>query len=288
MDQLSIESALADLHLPALRYNDRLDSTNAEAWRWLEAGGPDRALLVADEQTAGRGRAGRHWVTASGSALAFSLLLLAPPLDPQRLPRLTGLGALSVVSALEAKFALPAWIKWPNDILVDGRKVGGVLVEALWSGEKLEAAVVGIGINIAPESVSAAILPPAGLNYPATCVEDATGYPVDRLEVLHAILHEMLVTWLSRLSLPEFMHAWEAKLAFLDQWVELSAGGPLGMPGLLNRGEPGSKDRLAGRLVGLTEDGALKLIDMSGKLVSVAVGELHLRPALIKDSTPPE
>ncbi len=271
MDQQSIESALADLHLPALRYFDRLDSTNAEAWRWFEAGGPDRALVVADEQTAGRGRAGSHWVTAPGSALAFSLLLLAPPMDPQRLPRLAGWGAVALVSALEAKFALPARVKWPNDVLVDGRKVGGVLVEARWSGERLEAAVVGIGINIAPESVSEANLPSAGLNYPATCIEAATGYPVDRLELMQAVLHELLVTWLPRISLPEFMQAWEARLAFLDQWVELSTTGQLGM---------------AGRLVGLTEDGALKLIDTSGKLVSVAVGELHLRPALVKDSIP--
>jgi BirA family transcriptional regulator, biotin operon repressor / biotin---[acetyl-CoA-carboxylase] ligase len=271
MDQPSLISALAGMGFPHIRYFDRLDSTNDEAWRWVEAGASHLALVVADEQTAGRGRVGRHWVTPPGAALAFSLVLLPPALNPGLLPRLTPLGALAVHSVLERIYHLPALVKWPNDVLVGGSKVAGVLVETRWSGEKLAAAIIGIGINIAPESVSAASLSPAGLNFPATCLELELKQPVDRLECLGAILYELTHTWLPRLPLSEFIQQWEARLAYRHQWVELrSENSPAG---------DGSAGVVIGKLVGLTQDGALQLATRDGSRMVVTSGELHLRPA---------
>ena len=188
MDQTSLETILTDLPVPSVHFFPTLDSTNDEAWRWVDTGAPDGSLVIADEQTAGRGRLHRHWVTIAGSSLAFSLVLLSPSIDPRFYSRLTGIAALAVCQALRTHYSLPALVKWPNDILVNERKAGGVLVETRWSGDDLVAAVIGIGINIAPESVSPAVLPPHSLSFPATYIEGALGHPVDRMELLHTIL----------------------------------------------------------------------------------------------------
>jgi BirA family biotin operon repressor/biotin-[acetyl-CoA-carboxylase] ligase len=264
MDQPTLISTLADLHLPDIRYVQRIDSTSDEARRWIAISAPDKALVVADEQTTGRGRFQRRWYTPPGAALAFSLVLLSPPFDPHNLSRLTGLGAVAVRNALLKLYALPSQIKWPNDILIGESKAAGVLVEALWSGQILKAVIIGIGINIASESVSAVNLPPPELNYPATCVENALQHPVDRLELLHAVLYELIDTWLPQLSLTGFIQEWEANLAFRDQWVELSSGV--------------ADKNLNGKVIGLTQDGSLQLITRAGKLVTIEVGEIHLRP----------
>jgi BirA family biotin operon repressor/biotin-[acetyl-CoA-carboxylase] ligase len=273
MDQLSLESGLADLHLPAFRFFPSIGSTNDEALRWMSDGAPHLALVVADEQTAGRGRYKRNWVSTYGTGLAFSLILLSPPFDPQLLPRLSGLAALAARDALHQKYALPVQVKWPNDILIEQKKAGGVLVEAQWDGDTLKGVIVGIGINIAPESISPVHLPPLGLNFPVTCVEYATGHPVDRLEFLHAILQEFF-SWLPRLSLPQFILEWETSLAFRDQWVVLSAGD---MPGISHPADIMAPSE-AVRVIGLSQDGSLIAATHTGRLVTVSIGEIHLRP----------
>ncbi len=273
MDQPSLESVLADVNLPAVRYFRTIDSTNDEAWRWIESGAPHRALVISDEQSAGRGRLHRHWITTSGSGLAFSLVLLSPPLDPQPLSRLTGLGALAACLAIRKQYSLPAQVKWPNDILLDQHKAGGVLVETRWNGADLKAVVIGIGINIAPQSINPGILPFDELSFPATCVEDVLRHPVDRMELLHAILQE-LYSWLPRLGLPDFIDAWQGNLAFRDQWVELS-GGDEALPPHQGRNQA---QAMIGKLIGLNGDGSLQLMTRDGELVTAQVGELHLRP----------
>jgi BirA family biotin operon repressor/biotin-[acetyl-CoA-carboxylase] ligase len=274
MDQRTIEVTLADLNLPAIRYFESIGSTNEEAWKWIEDGAPNQALVIADGQTAGRGRAQRHWITVPGAGLAFSLILLSPPLDPPFIPRLIGLGAIAIQQALIKKYRLPAEIKWPNDILVNARKVAGVLVEAYWSGETLIGVIVGIGINIAPESVSEDHLPAIGLNFPATCLENELGRPIDRQEILHATIDEF-ITRLPLLSLPQFMDEWEASLAFKGQWVELLSG--MSQPPTL--AESAQAITAMGKVIGLTQDGSLKLLTSSGKIVTAAVGEIQLKPA---------
>ena len=273
MDQPSLEATLADLDLSAIRYFQCLDSTNDEAWRWIDTGASDRALVIADEQTAGRGRSQHRWVTRPGMGLAFSLILLSPPFDPQLVSRLTGLGGVAVRNVLQRKYNLPAQIKWPNDILIDQHKAGGVLSETRWDGETLKAVIIGIGINIAPESVSALNLPSEGLNFPATCIETTLGRPVDRLELLHAILHE-LFAWLPRLSMPDFILEWETCLAFRDQWVEFSHE----VPRQLTKMEDAPVPIEVARVMGLTQDGSLKLINTDGELITASVGEIHLIP----------
>jgi BirA family biotin operon repressor/biotin-[acetyl-CoA-carboxylase] ligase len=273
MDQLSVDSMLADLHLPAIRFFFSIDSTNDEAWRWVRNGAPHAALVVADEQTAGRGRSHHHWVTVVGSGLAFSLILCSPPLDPQAISRLTGLGALATCQALARQYSLHPQVKWANDILLGQHKVGGVLAEARWNGNALEAVVVGIGINIAPQSLDPRNLPAQGLRMPATCVESVLGKPVDRLILLHAILEKFL-GWLPHLASPEFLHAWEESLAYREQWVELKAETEF----IRNPPAAGSSQSIVGKVIGLNSDGALRLLTVSGEMIAVQAGEIHLRP----------
>jgi len=281
MDQQSVESALADLPLPGFRFFEKIDSTNEEAWRWVVCGAPDRGIVIADEQTAGRGRLGRRWITPAGTSLAFSLVLRIPPFDPDLLSRLAGLGAMAVRSAVERLYSLPAQVKWPNDVLVNQRKAAGVLVEARWEGESLPAVVVGIGINIAPDSINAVNLSPVVLNYPVTCVECETAHPVDRLELLHAILEDLLDFWLPRLPSPDFIREWEDGLAFRGQWVELSQ--------VVNEGERGEMNLTVGKLIGINQKGVLQLITRSGEPFTAEAGEVHLRPVSAdKQPLPPE
>jgi BirA family biotin operon repressor/biotin-[acetyl-CoA-carboxylase] ligase len=257
MDQASLQSLLADLPLGSLRYFPTVGSTNDLARRWAEAGAPHLSLVVADEQTAGRGRLDRRWITPRGSALAFSLIVKDPAqADVQRF---TALGALAVCDALNAALSpvLPAQIKWPNDVIATRKKLAGVLAEAQWRGEKLTAVILGIGINVAPASVP----PDEQLHYPATCVEAVVESPVERWGLLHAVL-EQLLHWLERMDSPEFVLGWGARLAFRGEWVQVSFE---------------DKPPLEAQLLGLTAEGCLRLRDRQGETHELRGGELNLR-----------
>ncbi len=221
---------------------------------WAGDGAPDFALVVADAQTAGRGRLQRRWVTNPGTALAFSLALRPSPDECQCLVRFSALGALAVCQALEALFGLCAEIKWPNDVLLARRKVAGVLVETTWSSSILQALALGIGVNIAPGAVPL----PAELNFPATCVEAALGRPVERWAVLRAIL-ESLLAWRPRLCSPEFLSEWRAHLALRGEWVRISASGGAD---------------LVGKVQDINADGSLRLLGKDGQEIMVSVGDV--------------
>lgn len=276
MDQASLETALAGLPIHQIRYFDRLGSTNDEAARWAGQSALDLALVLADEQTSGKGRLGRKWITPPGAALAFSLVLRSENVEPQILPRWSALGALAVCEALREGFALQAEIKWPNDVLLGGRKVAGILAETAWSGAQPDSLVLGIGINVTPVAVSEAALPKEGLAFPAACIEEFLGHPVERLQLLRVILEQVL-TWRKRLAEPEFVSAWESRLAFRGEWVQL-------LPGEVGSGEtPSLKARQSlpvteGRLLGLMPDGALKLGTPAGEEIIMRAGDLRLRP----------
>ena len=124
-----------------------IDSTNARALELGQAGAPHGTLVVADEQTSGRGRAGRRWLTPPRSAIALSLLLRwDPPVDGVS-GALSGFGALSVAEAAEGLGA-QVEIKWPNDVLIGRAKVAGLLSETRSFEGQAEFVVVGIGINV--------------------------------------------------------------------------------------------------------------------------------------------
>ncbi|MBN2387943.1 MAG: biotin--[acetyl-CoA-carboxylase] ligase [Anaerolineales bacterium] len=259
MRERHLKAALRDLPLGGFRYFDRTGSTNDVALAWAAEGAPDLSLVVADEQTAGRGRSRRHWYTPPGSALAFSLVLRPRADEAGSLSRFSGLAALAVCAAL-AEYDLPALIKWPNDILLGGRKVCGILVEAVWLGEQVDSLVVGVGVNVGPESVPAAEL----LNFPATCLETEAARTLDRGALLGAILAGLLA-WRERMPEAEFLSTWVARLAFRGEQVEVWTVG---------------QAPRRGTLAGLDPDGSLRLRSPEGAVCTVHFGEVHLRPVV--------
>jgi BirA family biotin operon repressor/biotin-[acetyl-CoA-carboxylase] ligase len=250
---LKILPGLADV-----RYFPSLGSTNDMALDWAAAGAQDGSLVLADEQTSGRGRMGRKWYTAPAAALAFSLVLRPKGRECDSVGLFSGLGALALVDALQ-RLGVDAQIKWPNDVLIHGEKVAGILVEAVWQGEVVEGIILGVGVNVSPE----ALPPAAGLNFPATCVQNAVKQPVSRGDLL-TILLEALLRRREQLASDGFRRDWEAALAFRGAPVQVWAG----------------KDQpLFGLVRGLQADGSLVLETESGILETIHFGEVHLRPA---------
>jgi BirA family transcriptional regulator, biotin operon repressor / biotin---[acetyl-CoA-carboxylase] ligase len=258
MNQVDIENALAGLPLGEIRYFDSIGSTNDYAVYWMQYGPPNLSIVIADEQTAGRGRAGRQWLTPRGTALAISVLLHPNHLESSMIPLVNGLGALVVSEALMRWDLSPA-IKWPNDVLINGLKVAGVLPEAHWIGNQLHGVVLGMGVNVGHASV-----PPVELvSFPAGCVEDALGRPVAR-EILLREMMSTLVFWVEQMGNPIFLETWESRLAFRDEKVKV-------IPSV---GEP-----VEGKLAGLISEGNLRLIVGKEERVFSA-GEIRLRPVL--------
>jgi BirA family biotin operon repressor/biotin-[acetyl-CoA-carboxylase] ligase len=273
----NLQEALADLPLGAIRYFEIIGSTNDEAAIWAEADAPDLALVVANEQTRGRGRLNRRWYTPADAALAFSIVLRQLgqdyPETHKYIPRTTALGALAVCDALQTLYAIKTEIKWPNDVLVGGKKIAGILAEAQWHGEKLASVVLGIGINVAHTS-----LPPlSDLSFPATCVDEFLPHGridsthAERIQLLHSLLRK-LVDWRPLLNSVVFTRAWESKLAYRGEWVQVYQD--------IEQATAGKQEpMIEGKVFGITSEGALQLLDRSGYLIKLQAGEIYLRPS---------
>ena len=165
---------LGDIHI-----YPEVSSTNLVAEELIQVGIKPFSLVLADSQTAGRGRQEREWITLPGQALAFSWILFPEKgrVQPEILGRISGLGALAVAETIQDRLGLNAEIKWPNDVLVDGMKVAGILVEVHWQGCQLLDVILGIGINIGVDSFPAS----AQFDYPGISLEKAYGKGIDRL-----------------------------------------------------------------------------------------------------------
>lgn len=139
-------------------YFDSIDSTNTKAQELAEKGYPSGTLVVADKQVAGKGRRGRNWESPSGCGI-FMTLMLKPDINPNNASMLTLVSALAVAKALSDITGKDAKIKWPNDIVVDGKKVCGILTEMSAQFDYINNIVIGIGINVNnssfPEEISA-------------------------------------------------------------------------------------------------------------------------------------
>jgi BirA family biotin operon repressor/biotin-[acetyl-CoA-carboxylase] ligase len=163
---------------------EQTGSTNADLLAAARAGAPEGLVLAADEQTAGRGRMGRSWVAPPRTALMFSVLLRPAPAPAARwgwLPLLTG---LAVVTAVRDLTSINAVLKWPNDVMIEGRKLAGILAEAA-----ADAVIIGTGLNV---SLGAQELPPPGPgSLPATSLLLSGAADVDGPVLLAAILAEL-------------------------------------------------------------------------------------------------
>jgi BirA family biotin operon repressor/biotin-[acetyl-CoA-carboxylase] ligase len=255
LDAYAIRAALSGLPLGGLRVLQSTGSTNDDALAWADSGAPHLSLVAADEQTAGRGRGSRKWITPPGTALAFSLLLRGAGASPSS-GRLAGLGAMAAADACEV-FGLKPEIKWPNDVLLNGRKVAGVLVESRWNGDELDASVIGVGMNVLAGSAP----PDEEVLHPATSLEDCFGIMPDRVRVLRLIV-EAILKWLPQLQEDAFLRGWEHRLAYRGKPVRLVQDGV---------------EAITGTLEGLDDDGSLRIRAEQGVL-RIRMGQVHLYP----------
>jgi BirA family transcriptional regulator, biotin operon repressor / biotin---[acetyl-CoA-carboxylase] ligase len=162
----------------AVRRFDEIDSTNAYLRAEARLGAPEGTVAVADYQLAGRGRMDRRWEAPAGSSLLMSVLF-RPEFDPAELHLVTAAVALAAAAACREVAGVGPVLKWPNDLLVGEAKLAGVLAEADFSDPAASAVVVGIGLNVDWPG-------PAGVG--GTCLRDLSGGPVDRRELLEALL----------------------------------------------------------------------------------------------------
>jgi BirA family biotin operon repressor/biotin-[acetyl-CoA-carboxylase] ligase len=235
-----------------LRLYPQVGSTQDLARTWLEDGAPDGAVVIADEQTAGRGRQQRPWQTPAGSAVALSLVLHP---DRTALPQVMMLGAIAVLETVETYGADAAGLKWPNDVLINGRKVAGVLPEAVWSEETLEGVVLGVGVNVDVDFSG------TDLADKAASLNPALETSIDRAELIERLLARV-DHWRPQLGTPPLFDAWKSRLNNLGQQVTIkTASAPL-----------------VGRAEAVDEAGALLLRTEHGVLHRVVAGELTRAP----------
>ena len=209
-------------------------------------------VVTADRQTAGRGRLGRTWLTPAGS-LALSVLLY-PKLS--ELPSLIMLASLAVADAIRNATGLEAQIRWPNDVLIRGRKVCGILIETDVSRGKVRYAIIGIGVNVdVPAEVLAEVRPPP------TSLSAELGRAVSRLAFARALLREMDRRYLELRSGGSLFEAWRDRLVTLGRRVRVTSG-----EGVFE-GVAESVDR----------DGSLSVRTGDGRLTRVVAADVTLK-----------
>jgi BirA family biotin operon repressor/biotin-[acetyl-CoA-carboxylase] ligase len=240
-----------------IRVFQETTSTNDVVERLARDGVREGAVVFAEAQTKGRGRLGRRWHSAPGQGLWFSVLL-RPNFLPQQTTKLTVAATTAVVRALASQTGLSPTVKWPNDVLVGGKKLAGILTELSAEPDRVRYVVLGIGVDV---NLSQSDFPPE-LRGVATSLRTELGRPIDRAELAVAILRELDADY-ARVCRGEFEAVateWEARCATLGREIVLAVG-----------------DRqVRGRAESLDADGALLLRTQHGHLERVIGGDVTL------------
>lgn len=173
---------MSDIDFASKRHvYDSLDSTNEEAKRLAEQGAPHGTVVTADMQTAGKGRRGRSWVSPPGTNIYFTLIV-RPKFLPEKASMLTLVAAHALTRGIAGETGLTPGIKWPNDIVIDGKKVCGILTELSAAQNAVRHVVIGAGINVREQSF------PPELADKAIALDAACGRRIDRERLLNAVL----------------------------------------------------------------------------------------------------
>ncbi|MBA2702395.1 MAG: biotin--[acetyl-CoA-carboxylase] ligase [Blastocatellia bacterium] len=244
---------------PQILHFDSLPSTNLEAAKRAADGAAEGLCVVAGEQTAGRGRRQRQWVSPLGAGLYFSIIL-RPQLDQSLWPLLTLMAALAAHDALLAACSLETDIKWPNDILVDEKKLCGILAETVDTPSG-RAVIVGIGINLTQNAF------PPELETMATSVEAATSARPELANLLEALVRELATHY-------DVLNGPGGNAEIIRRWCMHSSY----CEGKLIRVTDGS-ETLVGTTRGLERDGALRVETDDAEIKVLRAGDVSsVRP----------
>jgi BirA family biotin operon repressor/biotin-[acetyl-CoA-carboxylase] ligase len=238
-----------------IHHHDSLPSTNDLAFRLANQGAGHGEVVIAEQQTAGKGRLGRTWASPPFVNLHFSVVL-RPELPPHRAPELTLVAAVAAAEAIRAA-EVPAQIKWPNDLMFGNRKLGGILTELSSELDRIHFAVLGMGINV---NSTAADLPPE-LAAGAVSLREVLGKRLPRA-ALAVDLWGRLERWIN-------LHAEQGFGPVRVAWKELC--GMLGQPVLIQTG----KKQVCGIAEDIDESGALIVRDRAGAKERVVAGDVE-------------
>jgi len=241
----------------AIHFFDSLPTTMDVADRLANEGAPEGTAVVANHQTAGRGRFGRTWVTPKGTNIAISLIL-RPRLE--ELPRLNMAASLGIVRTIEKCCGLSPSIKWPNDVQLSGKKVSGILITNTYHGDSLGHVNIGIGINVNvdPETLSK-IAPPA------TSLMVETNGHVSRSRVFQTLMEEMERLYDCVRAGGSLLSVWQPYVATIGQQIQVHWRRE-DMEGWVEQGLAESVD----------EEGRLNLRLADGTLKTLVAGEVTL------------
>ncbi|MEM9951174.1 MAG: biotin--[acetyl-CoA-carboxylase] ligase [Chloroflexota bacterium] len=248
-----LSETLLNQHLSQpFRYFESVDSTNNIAQSWLRDGADVLSVVIADEQRKGRGRRGRIWYTPPNVALAVSVILKP---TTQVAPRISMVGALAVYDTCQYLNINEVGIKWPNDVQIAGKKVSGILPEAVWQDDHLLGVALGMGVNVRNQL-------DGDLSDTATTLSLETSQPLNRAKLI-AYLLERVAYWYSLVQKDDLVLAWKARLNTIGQTVTIT----------------GDNINIVGQAVDIDPDGALLIEKMDGSIQRVLAGDVSLRPA---------
>jgi BirA family biotin operon repressor/biotin-[acetyl-CoA-carboxylase] ligase len=235
----------------------RIGSTNAAAIDLAEHGAPEGTVVVAEEQTKGRGRLGRNWHSPPGMGI-WSSVILRPSVAPAQTAGVSLIAAVAFAETVETELGLDVRLKWPNDGLIDGRKVCGILVELSAEVDRVNYAVCGVGINVAHGIKD---FPPA-LRKTAGSLALAKGSPVDRLAFFRSFLYRFEATYrrFRHEGLTPLLPAYRQRSLLLGNKVTIRAG----------------RQKLTGVAVAVDDSGGL-IVRCGKKNIVVHSGEATLR-----------
>lgn len=235
-----------------LRY-DHVESTNDLAREFAERDEAEGLVVFANKQRAGRGRMGRQWLVPPGTSLQFSILL-RPPLAPQYAARLMPMAALAVVRALESELNLQPTLKWPNDVLLNGKKVCGILTESSIVGANLAYVVMGIGLNGNYAMRDFPELAPF-----ATTLQDVLGQEIDLGNLERALLAELDAYYARVCGGESLTDEYRARLGMLGQFIRVASNDTI----------------LQGIAENIDDDGAL-ILNQNGARVKLFAGDVTI------------
>jgi BirA family biotin operon repressor/biotin-[acetyl-CoA-carboxylase] ligase len=251
MLKLSLKGSLFGKHI---YHFFKTDSTNRVAFTMAHGGQPEGTVVLAEEQTAGRGRAGRSWHSERASGI-YVTLLLRPKLAPVQAPLLTMMAGLSAHAAVQTMTGLSVDLKWPNDLMMKGKKIGGILTEMHAEPSQVNFVIVGIGLNVNQEKF------PGELGSIATSLRAETGKTHSRLELLVRLLREFESDYNRFLmeGVASVTGRFEAASSYAkDKRVRVTNG----------------KECYVGTTAGLSAEGLLKVRRDDGETVTVIAGDV--------------
>ena len=257
LSQEELERALIGMSVGDIYCYDSVCSTNDLGFQLAASGAPDMTVITAFEQTKGRGRMQRRWITAPGASLPMTLIIRPTEAEMEQLSLFSPLTGLAVHGALLEAYDIESEVKWPNDVLLKRRKISGILCETQWEGSRLNALILGVGINL--YHGSAPDLP--DITYPASSVEDETGIIIPRTGWIRAFLTQ-LIRLRPLLGKPEFLELWESCLAYKGETARLV--------------RPDGSSELC-TVTGIAPDGSLVTINDKGERKTWLAGEISVR-----------